>query len=139
MKQLNIRLYKLTAILLSLLNFSLIYFDYELFQNKSTLGNSIAVLSPNKDSEIERFGYSDALNCLKADKNIKLVNISAATEQSKLIKIDAEYMGDIQSLYNSSIILEANKNFYSIENISITTNTDNTKKISFSLLFYIST
>lgn len=139
MKRFNLGFYKLTVVLLVILNLSLVYLDYDLLQNKSTLVDSVTVLSPNTNSETDRFGYSDALSALSKDKNIKLVNISSASEQSNLIKIDAEYLGDIQSLYSSAITLEANKNFYSIENISITTNTDNTKKISFSVLFYIST
>jgi hypothetical protein len=113
--------------------------DYNLLQNKNIYKDTLTVLSIKPNLETIRLGYSDALEVLKQDKNMEIKGINKSSEQGKTIKFDVRYNGSIKDLYDSIMKIKEYKNFYSIENINITSKDNENKEICISILFYIST
>lgn len=139
MKINSLRFYKTITIILFVLNILLICIDYNLLKNKNIYKNTITVLSAKPNHETIRLGYSDALEVLRQDKNMEIKGISKSSEEGSTIKFEVKYNGSIQELYNSILKIKENKNFYSIENINITSKDNVNKEICLSMLFYIST
>lgn len=65
----------------------------------------------------EKYGYSEILEVLRADKALQLKSINM--NGSEKCSIELNYTGDIRLLYNSLYSLNESRNFLAINSISI--------------------
>jgi hypothetical protein len=69
------------------------------------------------DNNLERYGYSDILECLKGSSNLKIQSISIIENQK--CNVEVSYSGDIKLLYNSICSLSESRNFLGVNSINI--------------------
>ncbi|MBU3161382.1 hypothetical protein KPL37_16865 [Clostridium frigoris] len=80
--------------------------------------NSVIV---NKKKNIEKFGYSDILECLNKNKDFTVESFNMVEEEKCSVEIN--YKGDLNLLYSSLVKLNKSKNLLNINKIIINKDT----------------
>lgn len=135
MKKYSLYYYRMLIILIIIIILSLSYENYNLIKsiNKdSSANNNYLEVANNK---LENYSFTDMLEILKRDKNINIVDISKTLDNEKIINIKIEYMGALDSLYNTLESFKKSENFCLIDNIKLETNSKNEKIISSNIYF----
>lgn len=104
------------ATIMVVLSFSCIAFKYKFdgFKNNKITNN---VKENIKVKNVEKFGYSDILECLNKNKNFKVESINMT--ESEKCNVEVTYKGDIKLLYSSLVELNRSKNILNISTIII--------------------
>lgn len=103
------------VILMGVLSLKLIFREnkFTAYKNHTVFSNVLQ----KKDNNLERYGYSDILECLKGNSDLQLQSINVVENQK--CNVEVSYSGDIKLLYNSLYSLSKSKNFLGINNINI--------------------
>lgn len=75
------------------------------------------VAEVNNVKTIEKYGYTDILDCLRKDKGLEVKSINMI--DNGRCNVEVNYKGDLKSLYSSLYTLSESKNFIVINSISI--------------------
>ena len=104
-----------SVIIMTVLTMKLIFME-----NKFTAHKNHAVVSnviKKDNNDVEKFGYSDILECLKVNSDLRIQSINVNENQK--CNVEVSYSGDIKLLHNSLYALSESSNFLSISSISI--------------------
>jgi hypothetical protein len=69
------------------------------------------------DNNLERYGYSDILDCIKQNSNLQIQSINIIENQK--CNVEVLYSGEIKLLYNSLYSLSKSGNFIGVNSINI--------------------
>lgn len=134
MKEYSTRLYKIIILVLLTLICWLMYENFYLIESMISVTNDNTYIQAPAE-EIPKYGYSDMLDLLSKDSSIKIINISNDLENIDKVKVDIEYNGTADCLYNSLQSFKGADNFCYVDNIKINMDEDNKKIVNATLCF----
>jgi len=106
-------------ILMGILSFKLILVKNKFITYKN---HEVFNVTTKKNAEnIEKYGYSNILECLRKNKNFEMTSITMM--ENEKCNVEVNYNGDEKLLYNSLYYLNSSKNFLSLNKISINKDT----------------
>lgn len=127
MKEKSIRAYKFAVIAFFIIISILVYFNISYLKQLELIRSNVKPEVTFKPNIIKAYGYSDALEVLS---KIPHINISSfnVIEDKKLLKVEIEYDGDIDSFIKTLSDLKKEDNYYNIDNIKLE-NINTTKQL----------
>ncbi|MBK5241300.1 hypothetical protein [Clostridium sp.] len=110
-----IRILVILVMLMGILSFKLLVIKNKTAQIKD---QSVLYNKAKKNiNEVEKFGYSDILECLSKNSYFKVESINMREKEE--CSVEVIYSGDIKLLYSSLHNLIQSKNFLEVETINI--------------------
>ena len=105
----------ISIVLMPILSLKLIFMEnkFTTYINHTALGDAMEKV----DKNIEKYGYSDILECLRVNSDLQIQSINVIENQK--CNVEVSYTGDIKLLYNSLYSLSESKNFVGISSINI--------------------
>ncbi|MCJ7690475.1 MAG: hypothetical protein MUO60_14305 [Clostridiaceae bacterium] len=111
----HIRILVILAMLMGILSFKLLVIKNKASQIKV---QSVLHSTAKKNSnEVEKFGYSDILECISKNSDFKVESINMREKEK--CSVEVIYSGDIKLLYSSLHNLIQSKNFLAVNTINI--------------------
>ncbi|MGH4120037.1 hypothetical protein [Clostridium sp.] len=111
----NIRILVILVMLMGILSFKILVMKNKDIQIKDqTVIHSTAKKNIN---EVEKFGYSDILECISKNSDFKVESINM--KEKEKCSVEVIYNGDIKLLYISLYNLIQSKNFLGVNTINI--------------------
>jgi hypothetical protein len=109
----------ISMILMVSLSFKLIFMKNKFTENKNH--SEFSNLITKNGDNLEKYGYSDILACLKGNSNLQIQSINIMENQK--CNVEVSYSGDIKLLNNSLCSLSESKNFLGVNSININKDT----------------
>lgn len=119
----KIRQFKFILVILLLL-IGILSFKLNLAQRKFIQIKNQVAINITKDKSvniIEKYGYSDILECLRenSDFGVKSINML----ENEKCNVEVDFKGDVETLYDSLYSLNESRNFLDINSIIINKDT----------------
>jgi len=129
----NIKHYRLVCTLFLIIISILIFLNIR-FMKIGELNKryNIPVVNTNSKS-IKEYGYSEIFELISKVPNLNINNFNINGENKKLLKLELEYKGDINSFIKIINDLKENDNYVNIENIKIENINYGNQSINFNL------
>ncbi|MBU3098688.1 MULTISPECIES: hypothetical protein [Clostridium] len=99
-------------------------FEFIIVKNKliTYKGNkAISSITAKNVKSVEKFGYSDILECLSKNKDFKVESINMM--ENEKCNVEVNYKGDLNLLYSSLVKLTESKNLLNVSKIIINKDT----------------
>jgi len=110
--------------LVPILSFKLVFVKNKFIIYKNQVIHSIKnekSVTVNKNENIERYGYSEILECIRKNKDFEVKSINMM--ENEKCNVEIYYKGDTKLLYSSLFSLSKSKNFLNIDKINISKDT----------------
>jgi len=110
--------------LVPILSFKLVFVKNKFIIYKNQVIHSIKnekSVTVNKNENIERYGYSEILECIRKNKDFEVKSINMM--ENEKCNVEIYYKGDTKLLYSSLFSLSKSKNFFNIDKINISKDT----------------
>jgi hypothetical protein len=104
-----------SVILMAFLSLKLILMEKKFAVYKNHTASSDVIGKVDKD--LERYGYSDILECLRGNSDLQIQSINIIENQK--CNVGVSYSGDIKLLYNSLYHLSESRCFLGVSSINI--------------------
>lgn len=105
----------ISVILMVVLSLKLTFMKNEVTEHKKyTVVNNVI---SKDDNNLERYGYSDILECIKGNSDLQIQSINIIENQK--CNVEVSYSGDIKLLNNCLYYLSESRNFLGVNSINI--------------------
>lgn len=134
MKSESIKHYSLICIAFMIIISVLIYLNMKAVKLVELNRRYEKLIVSAKSSKIKEYGYSEALEVLSKVPNLNINSFNNNIDNKKLLKVELEYNGDIDSFIKIIKSLKEEDNYYNIDNIKIENISVDKKIIKFNVL-----
>jgi hypothetical protein len=134
MKSESIKHYSLICIAFMIIISVLIYLNMKAVKLVELNRRYEKLIVSAKSSKIKEYGYSEALEVLSKVPNLNINSFNNNIDNKKLLKVELEYNGDIDSFIKIIKSLKEEDNYYNIDNIKVENISVDKKIIKFNVL-----
>ncbi|MBZ9608398.1 hypothetical protein G9F73_011320 [Clostridium estertheticum] len=114
--------------LMAMLSFKLMFVKDKFIAYKKQVVFNVTknanITKDENDNNVEKYGYSDILECLIENKDFEMKSINMM--ENEKCNVEVNYNGDIKLLRSSLSALNESENFLGVKSISINKDTNTT-------------